>query len=225
MMHTKRVIFVALPLLFVPLVYGFSSTPDACAAPNVAPTGAQCWTYPLSDSPGNYVTTCCWTEVDAEGIEIEYCQHCDYNPSTGTHSGCGEAHPIGAQQPTPTPPTFGRLPPGVLDDLPTLEQVPATPPPLFGQNGANAPPIGGVEQPPNATPPPTPGSGGNVPTEGGSAEQPPAAQDDQDGNAEGGLPTIKNKENIPLDNEITEQPDDDGQEDSSEGAETAGPLT
>ena len=33
------------------------------------------------------------------------------------------------------------------------------------------------------------------------------------------LPTIKNQENVPLPQE------DDGQEDSSEGAETAGPLT
>jgi hypothetical protein len=29
MIHTKRVIFMILALLFVPLVYGMSSTPDA----------------------------------------------------------------------------------------------------------------------------------------------------------------------------------------------------
>jgi hypothetical protein len=31
MMHTKRVIFLALPLLFVPLVYSTPSVLDACA--------------------------------------------------------------------------------------------------------------------------------------------------------------------------------------------------
>ena len=49
--------------------------------------------------------------------------------------------------------------------------------------------------------------------------------DDQD-DSQGGLPTFKNQENVPLDSGIAEQPqEDDGQEDSSEGAETAGPLT
>ena len=33
MLHPKRAIFMILPLLFVPLVYGMSSTPDACAVP------------------------------------------------------------------------------------------------------------------------------------------------------------------------------------------------
>ena len=41
----------------------------------------------------------------------------------------------------------------------------------------------------------------------------------------GGLSTIKNQENVPLDGGVAEQPEDEGQEDSSEGAETAGPLT
>ena len=61
-----------------------------------------------------------------------------------------------------------------------------------------------------------------MPTEGGSAEQPPAPQDDNQG---GRLPTIKNQENVPPGGGIAEQPEDDGQEDSSEGAPTAGPLT
>jgi hypothetical protein len=62
------------------------------------------------------------------------------------------------------------------------------------------------------------------PTEGGSIEQPPTLQDDED-NQGGGLPTIKNEEDVPLGDGVAEQPQDDGQEDSSEGAETAGPLT
>lgn len=48
----------------------------------------------------------------------------------------------------------------------------------------------------------------------------------QDDNQGGGLPTIKNQENAPPGGSVVEQPEDDGQqEDSSEGAETAGPLT
>jgi|SRR5918996_151701 hypothetical protein len=96
--------------------------------------------------------------------------------------------------------------------------------PLFG-GGINVPPTGGIEQPPATTTQPTPGGGPNVPTEGGSAEQPTAPQDNQDDNQGGGLPTIKNQENVPLDDGVAEQPKNDGQEDSSEGAETAGPLT
>jgi hypothetical protein len=49
-----------------------------------------------------------------------------------------------------------------------------------------------------------------------------APQDNQDN---GGLPTIKNQENVPPGGGVAEQPEDDGQEESSEGAETTGPLT
>jgi hypothetical protein len=210
MIHTKRVIFMILPLLFVPLVYGISSTPDACAVyADVAPPGVECRTYKDSDDPNITITTCCWENYAG----IKYCQHCDYNSATG-RGGCGISHPVEAQQPTPTPPTF----PGVLGDLPTLEQVPTTPPPLFGEN---------TNVPPHTTttpqiPPRLPGGGANVPTEGGSAEQPPTPQDDNQG---GGLPPIKNQENVPPGGGVAEQPGDDGQEDPSEGAETAGPLT
>jgi hypothetical protein len=51
-------------------------------------------------------------------------------------------------------------------------------------------------------------------------------QDNQDDNQGGGLPTLENQENVPSGGGVAEQPEDDGeQEDSSEGAETAGPLT
>ena len=60
-----------------------------------------------------------------------------------------------------------------------------------------------------------------MPTEGGSAEQPPTPQQNQ----EGGLPNIKNQENVPPGGGVAKQPEDEGQEDSPEGAETAGPLT
>jgi hypothetical protein len=34
------------------------------------------------------VVSCCWTETDAEGIEIEYCQSCDIDTGTGDFSDC-----------------------------------------------------------------------------------------------------------------------------------------
>ena len=124
---------------------------------------------------------------------------------------------------TPTPGPFVPLGnDGVLE-----QPLTATPPPLFGEN-TKVPPTAGIEQQPTTTtpqiPPRLPGGGANVPTEDGSAEQPPAPQAGQDDN-QGGLPTIENQENVPPGAGVTEQPEDEGQEDSSEGAETAGPLT
>ena len=42
---------------------------------------------------------------------------------------------------------------GVLEDLPTLEQVPTTPPPLFGRNVESIQPTEIIEQPLTTTPP------------------------------------------------------------------------
>jgi hypothetical protein len=229
MIHTKRVIFMILPLLFVPLVYGISSTPDACAAPNAAPNSAKCRTYADSENPSSIISTCCWTEVDAEGIEIEYCQHCDYNPGTGLRYGCGEKHPSGAQQPTPIPPTFGPLAPGVLGDLPTLEQVPTTPslPPLFGRNEGAVPPTGGIEQPLTSTP----FQQGILQGQGQpllQSETPPTLNPLPTPPPLLPPPTQTGPTNAPqddLEGGVAEQPQDEEQEDSSEGAETAGPLT
>jgi hypothetical protein len=141
-----------------------------------------------------------------------YCQTCTSTPkgATGYSTDC---KPKVAQIQSPTT-GENVLPGGGVAEQP--EQ------PLFGgQNDAGVPPTGGVGQPPAATTQPAPGGGAGFPTEGGSAEQPTAPQDDQDG----GLPTIKNQENVPPDGGVAEQPEDDGQDDSSEGAETAGPLT
>jgi hypothetical protein len=66
-----------------------------------------------------------------------------------------------------------------------------------------------------------------VPTEGGSAEQLPQTvvpQDNQD-NQGGRLPPIKNQENFPPGGGAAEQPEDEGQEGSSEEVETASSLT
>jgi hypothetical protein len=128
-----------------------------------------------------------------------------------------------------------------------------TPPPLFGRNEGAVPPTGGIEQPftsipfqqipqgtvqgqdqpfqgpgilqplttPNPLPTPLPPSPLPTPTQTGPTVAPQDNQDD-DG---GGLPTIKNQENVPPGGGVAEQPEDGGQEESSEGAETAGPLT
>ena len=79
----------------------------------------ECWTTPTHGAPGVYETTCCWTVVDAEGIELEYCQNCNYDPSTKTHSGCSDVYRADMVSPD-----SGRLPPGDLDDTPILEQPP-----------------------------------------------------------------------------------------------------
>ena len=75
------------------------------------------------------------------------------------------------------------------------------------------------ETPPTLSPLPTPPPPLPPPTQTGPTVAP---QDSQD---EGGLPATQNQENIPLDDGVAEQPEDNGQEDSSEGVETAGPLT
>jgi hypothetical protein len=217
MIHTKRVIFMILPLLFVPLVYGMSSTPDACAVPQDPNYSVEDCTTEGS-IPGVVKTTCCWTERERVpgqilAKEVKYCQTC---ATDGKRSDC---NPKVAQM--TTPPTTGE------NVLPEVAEQPEQP--LFGgQNDAGVPPTGGIEQPPMTTtpqiPPRLPGGGANVPTEGGSAEQPPQTVPPQD-NQGGGLPTIKNEENVPPGSGVEEQPQDDGQDASPEGTETAGPLT
>jgi hypothetical protein len=245
MIHTKRVIFMILPLLFVPLVYGLSSTPDACAVP---PDNR--W-FSGNCSGTKTKQTCCWREpIPGSILGQKYCQTCEQDPRDGIEGwNCG-----------PKEKSITATEPGVLQNLPTLEQVPTTPPPLFGRNDATFPPTGDItgEQPPTPTPPPLfgqiapegptlAGEGENIqpwnttfptpqpfppPTPGFKAPQTsidispdlaPEEEDDQDETDDG-------RNDIVPDTGITEQPEtqqpeDDGQEDSSEGAETAGPLT
>ena len=224
MIHTTRVIFMILPLLFVPLVYGMTYTPNVCAE-RPAPgwqSSSDCRTWGGGGPSGVKYTTCCWNE----GV-VKYCQTC-VPILEGSNEGEQECTPKEKQslEQPPTPPTFDPTAPlqgGVLEQP---EQ------PLFGgQNDAGVPPTGGIEQPPSTTtpqtPPRLPGGGANVPTEGGAAEQPPqtSAPDDQDDPQGGKLPNIKNQENVPPGGGVAEQPQENGQEDSTEGAETAGPLT
>lgn len=139
----------------------------------------------------------------------------------------------------PTAPLQGR----VLEQLQNDQ-----PPPLFGRNEGAVPPTGGIEQPftstpfqqipqgtvqgqdqpfiqsetpPTLSPTPTPPPPLPPPTQTGPTVAPQDSQDDEGG----GLPVTENQENVPLDDGVAEQPDDNGQGDSSEGAETAGLLT
>ncbi len=90
----------------------------------------ECWTVPQPDAPGVYASTCCWTVVDAEGIELDYCQTCDYDPFTRTHSGCSDVYRADMVSPD-----TGRLPPSSLGDMPVLEQPPKTnEPPIRSDN-------------------------------------------------------------------------------------------
>jgi hypothetical protein len=211
MIHTKRVIFMILPLLFVPVVYGLSSTPDACAAPQDPSYGTgDCKT---EDKYG--YTTCCWKDKAGKS----YCQACK---TDGFTVNCGPVQgPIGLEQP-PTPTPFDPTAPlqgGVLEQP---EQ-----PPLFGRNEGAVPPTGGIEQPFTSTPfqqipqgtvqrqdqpflqsespptlslLPTPPPPIPPPTQTGPTDAP---QDDEEG---GGLPTIKSQEDVPL-GETIEQPE------------------
>jgi hypothetical protein len=193
MIHSKSVIFMILPLLFVPLVYGMSSTPDACALPRDPAKHKGC------EVNKDGTQTCCWrVQVPGQILADTYCQTCK-----GPYSDdCG---PTTKQLTVPQGETLG-----------TLEQVPTTPsppPPLFGRNiplqGA-----GVFGQPTTTTTPtPTPFPFGQIspggPTLAEEVSPDLAPEDDQDETDDG----------------IGEQPETQQPEDSSEGAETAGPLT
>lgn len=213
MIHTKRVIFMILPLLFVPLVYGISSTPDACAVnPDKRWHGGTCSS---EGKGGEFKMTCCWREpIPGSILGQSYCQICTLTPQKTWN-----CEPKVAQM--STPPT-GPLTPGNLQNLPTLEQVPTTPqPPLFGETP------GGAEQPPTLTPTqPTPDTGGST-----TQPRPPQTvtpEITEDDNEGGGLPSIQSRPNIQSEGEITAQPEDEesqNEDDGQEGSETPGPLT
>jgi hypothetical protein len=235
----KPLIFVVISVLAVTLIYSsftpfivFAEPPDTRWI-----SSRDCKTV---GSGAQAAVKCCWREkVPGQILGKEYCQTCTIR--TGQQASCG---PKVAQSIT-TPPTTGEsvLPEGGVAEQP--EQ-----PPLFGRNEGAAPPTGGIEQPftsipfqqipqgtvqgqdqpflqsespPALTPLPTPPPPSPLPppTQTGPTVAPQDNQDDEGG----GLPTIKNQENVPPGGGVAEQPEDDGQEDSSEGAETAGPLT
>jgi hypothetical protein len=157
MIHTKRVIFMILPLLFVPLVYGMSSTPDACAAPPDSRwESGNCTDDEVTYTGVAIKKTCCWREKIPGSILGEtYCQQCTRNLMTGTWDCQQKELQFLEQPPTPPTPVGPFAPPlsaGVLEQPLTA----TTPPPLFGRN---VPLQGGVFGQPSittATPIPTP---------------------------------------------------------------------
>lgn len=216
MLKTKGVIFMVLPLLLVPLVYGISFTPDACAADMNPNWGDPSRCSPVSGTlEGN---ECCWDQEVPEGTgkdggnTEEYCQTCYFGSGGTTLLYCDD--PELQFRPIPT------------TNLPTLEQVPPTP--LFGQNiPQDLPTLTEIpETPPTPLPPP--------PTDPFTTPEDDQNVVDENGDKEDGTPTRPPlRENLPELKEVPEddqpeqdeEPSNEEQEDSSEGAETAGPLT
>lgn len=160
MLHTKHVISMILPLLFVPLVYAMSSTPDACAVPKDPRWGKSGVCLGPTDSGR---MTCCWEETDILNPEetITWCQTC-------LGSDCDPVFRSSSTGPLVPPKE------GVVDETPT---------PTPSPNSPFRPPTGGVFDPPNESPPtpkpspfPTPpqddGSGPLNPQGGGILQQP-----------------------------------------------------
>jgi hypothetical protein len=155
-----------LPLLFVPLVYGMSSTPDACAVP---PDSGYRGSYSCSAVKADMTKTCCWRErVPGQILGVEYCQTCKVD-SEHTPTDCEQKelqHP-GFPEPTPQVPQL-------FPDGGVLEQPPTTtPPPLFGRNVESIQPTEIIEQPPTTTPTAPPIFGSNIPQGGFEVLQEP----------------------------------------------------
>jgi hypothetical protein len=200
MIHTKRVIFMILPLLFVPLVYGLSSTPDACAVPrdpNFGKSGSCALSDPEDNPSGTTVMTCCWEEPDIlnPGETIQWCQTCDMSGD------CTPPYRSSSTGPLVLPDE------GVVDETPT-----PTPTSPF------RPPTGGVLDPPTQTPPPPP-TQTPVPT-------PPPPKGDGSGplNPQGGE-ILQQPEEVEDPEDEGENEEEEGSSDGDQGQETAGPLT
>ena len=191
--HAKPVIFFALPLLFVPLSYGISFTPSACALPPDSGwlSSNTCGAETTDPRSGDTKRTCCWKETQRGPYpkigttEVRYCQTCTY-PAGG---GSPDCKPKEVQLMTPS----SRLPAGVLENPPlTLEQVPTNPTPPLSAENTNIPPSGGEEKTPTLNPTPkqqTPNIEHSPQT-----VSPQITQDnDEKKDQKEELPTIKNK--------------------------------
>jgi hypothetical protein len=103
---SKSTFTLVLYAMVISLIFSISIS-NVYAAPNAAPSNADCGVELSWDGPSYaFVQTCCWTEsdpADPEGIELYFCQMCDYNPETKTASGCGEKYPQGPPRPPSGP--------------------------------------------------------------------------------------------------------------------------
>jgi hypothetical protein len=152
MMHTKHVIFMILPLLFVPLVYGMSSTPDAGAVPRDPHWGKSGSCHLSEVAPS---MDCCWQEPDImnPGETIQWCQTCDTHTgdcdppyrssSTGPPVLPDEGVVDEPTTPTPSPTSPFRPPTGGVIDQPKYPTTPTSPTAPNPQSPLTLPPTKG----------------------------------------------------------------------------------
>jgi hypothetical protein len=205
MRDLKRAIFMVLPLLLVPLVYGLSSTPDVCALPREPGFSGSmdCTTKWIRENPPKFKLTCCWNEPV---IFTKMCQTCTNDDKNGD----GDTADKGEED------CGARYPARLIaegQNLPTLEQVPPTPrnvPQVITPQITEAPPT--PLPPPPTGPLVTPEDDENVADENGDEEdetRPPL------------------RDNLP---ELQEEPEDEQPEQDEEpsnegGSRDTGPIT
>jgi hypothetical protein len=111
----SRFVFIALPVLLAPIVYGsvYSSNYgfEACAVPpDPNRLNGQCL---FISTPSGDVSKCCWEEDDLynPGKKVFWCQNCATNRNTG-ETDCNpiESYDFGFPKPTP-PLSPGGVPP------------------------------------------------------------------------------------------------------------------
>jgi hypothetical protein len=172
-MQHRSVILLVITVLLVALIYTpaitFSVENQANHfATRCKPTGKQ------GPPPhGLALVKCCWEVRDEGGLGgfVTYCSTCEDGGTRGK---------INCTEPTKQSFTLpDRLPPGVLQNLPTLEQVPTTPPPMFGQNiPQDLPTL--EETPPTPLPSPPPAGPSAFQRGGEVLEQPEVEEQGQE---------------------------------------------
>lgn len=106
-MSFSRFVFLALPILLAPIVYGSLFNPpsefEACAVPPDPNRGnGRCISI---DTSTGTVSECCWVEEDLfnPGEEVFWCQTCAYNRNTH-ETDCLPLESHDWEFPKPTPP-------------------------------------------------------------------------------------------------------------------------
>jgi hypothetical protein len=88
-MQIRTILLAVIGAFLAPFIYDTTAVSDVCAVPKDPRFGGSDTDY-CTNSPELGVATCCWTEEDEEGIEIQYCQICEVNTETGEFGECGE---------------------------------------------------------------------------------------------------------------------------------------
>ena len=209
MMYTKRVILLVLSLLFVPHVYALSfsffvSVIYAERADSNYLNSNTCGAKTTDPRTAKVYQTCCWTETERGPYpkigttEVRYCQTCSSSPNGG-YLDCKPKQ----SQLTASPNIGEKI---IQDDGVEKQRVQ---PFLDSQNDTDVPPIGNIEQAPDSTTQSNPSESTGSSIEGKTAEQSTTLQDNQDGNQGGELSSIKNQENVLLDNADAEHSGDE----------------